>query len=355
MSGTDSGRRAYLGSYTSAGGRGITTAAVDPDTGALTVTGHTDAVADPSYLALGPGAGMLYAVSETEDGHAVALSLADPDRPAPAGPAVSVEGAGPTHLTCAAGQLITANYTSGSISCLPLRPDGTLGARPAVLPHEGSGPVRERQEGPHAHAVVADASWRWLLAVDLGADAVWVYRLDHAGAAPRHHARTPLRPGSGPRHLAFHPRGDRAYVINELDSTVTCCRWDRDTGTLEPAGTVGTLPGDAGGTGGGAKENYPSELVVSADGRWAWAANRGHDSIAVLALDPDGEGMEPVTTVPCGGHWPRDLALDPAGRRLYAANERSGDVTWFDLDPDTGVPHRAGSVGVPAATCVVFG
>ncbi|WP_101256008.1 lactonase family protein [Streptomyces barkulensis] len=351
MDGSGGGRRAYIGSYTSAGGRGITTAAVAPATGALTVLHHTDAVPDPSYLVPGPGGGMLYAVSETEDGRAAALSLADPDRPSPAGEPVSVEGAGPAHLTCAAGQLITANYTSGSVSSLPLRPDGTLGAQPAVLSHSGRGPVGGRQEGPHAHAVVADASWRWLLAVDLGADAVWVYRLDHTAAALRPHGRTPLRPGSGPRHLAFHPRGDRAYVVNELVSTVVCCRWDRASGVLEPAGEVGTLPAGSGAEGG----NHPSELVISADGRWAWAANRGHDSVAVLALEPHGAGMELVTTVPCGGHWPRDLALDPAGRRLYAANERSGDVTWFDIDPDTGVPHRAGSIQAPAATCVVLG
>ncbi|HEX5568271.1 MAG TPA: lactonase family protein [Streptomyces sp.] len=348
MGGTSGGRRAYIGSYTSAGGRGITTAAVAPDTGALSVLHHTDAVPDPSYLAPGPGADMLYAVSETAAGAAAALSLADPDRPRPSGALVSVGGAGPTHLACAAGQLLTANYTSGSVSSLPLRPDGTLGERTAVLPHHGSGPVRERQEGPHAHAVVADASERWLLAVDLGTDSVWTYRLDPTGAAPRPHGRTPLRPGSGPRHLAFHPRGGRAYVINELESTVTTCRWDGATGTLEPYEEVRTLPEGAQG------ENHPSELVLSADGRWAWAANRGHDSIAVLALDPHGDGMELVTTVPCGGHWPRDLALDAAGRRLYAANERSGDVTWFDLDPGTGVPHRAGAIEVPAATCVVL-
>ncbi|MFD1829724.1 lactonase family protein [Streptomyces desertarenae] len=351
MDGTGGGRRAYIGSFTSAGGRGVTTAAVDPGTGALTVLHHTDAVPDPSYLVPGPGAGMLYAVSETEDGRVAAFSLADPDRPAPVGAPVPVGGSGPTHLTCAAGQLITANYTSGSISSLRLRPDGGLSGPPTVLPHHGGGPVRDRQEGPHAHAVVADPSWRWLLAVDLGTDSVWTYRLDHAGAAPRPHGQTPLRPGSGPRHLVFHPRGEWLYVINELDSTVTCCRWDRASGALEPAATVRTLPDGAGAAG----ENHPSELVVSADGRWAWAANRGHDSIAVLALEPHGADMELVTTVSCGGHWPRDLALDPAGRRLYAANERSGDVTWFDLDPATGTPHRAGSIEVPAATCVVFG
>ncbi|MEE1927234.1 lactonase family protein [Streptomyces sp. TRM 70351] len=348
MAGTGSGQRAYIGSFTSAGGKGVTTAAVDPGSGALSVLGHTDAVADPSYLAVAPGAGVLYAVSETADGRAAAFSLADPARPVLLEDPVPVGGDSPTHLTVAAGQLFTANYGSGSVSALPVRPDGTLhAARRTLQQHQGAGPDGSRQEGPHAHAVVADAGWRWLLAVDLGTDSVWTYRLDHAGAAPGPHREASLRPGSGPRHLAFHPGGDRAYVVGELDSTLTACRWDSETGTLEPVGETSTRPARARG------DNYPSALVLSADGRFAWVANRGDDTIAVLALG-DGADTELLTTVDCGGHWPRDLAVDPAGRRLYAANERSGDVTWFTVDPATGTPHRGGTVPVPAPTCVVF-
>ncbi|MEU4896864.1 lactonase family protein [Streptomyces sp. NPDC044780] len=344
MAVTGGGRRAYIGSFTSEGGAGITVAEVDDETGAVRIRNSTDVVANPSWLALAPGGRVLYAVSETDDGAAAAWDVGQ-DPPALLGEPVPVGGAAPTHLALAGGQLLTANYGSGSVSALPVLADGRLGEPTAVLRHEGSGPDPERQRGPHAHAVAPDPSGGWLLAVDLGIDAVRVYALP----GPRAHREVRLRPGSGPRHLAFHPRGDRAYVVNELAPTITTCRWDAASGALEPLGETRVLPHGTDG------QSYPSEVVVSRDGRFVWAANRGHDSIATLALDTPGDRMELVTTTPCGGHWPRHLTLDPSGRRLYAAHERSGDVTWFDIDPSTGVPRRGGSVPVPAASCVVFG
>lgn len=348
MGGTDAREpvRAFIGSFTSAGGRGILAADVDPDTGALTVTGATDALPDPSYLALaGP---VLYAVSETEEGVAAAFDVTGAV-PRPLGAPASVRGAGPTHVAVTAGHVLTANYTSGSVTTLPIAADGSLGAATDVARHEGSGPVTDRQSGPHAHQVLPAPGGRRAVAVDLGADSVTIYTLDAATGALRPHGETALKPGTGPRHLAFHPSGAYAYVLNELEPTLTVCRWDADTGTLEPLGEAAVVPAGAGGP------SYPSEVVVAPDGRFLWVAVRGDDTIAVLALDPSGERAEFRTAVDCGGRWPRDLALDPSGRRLYAANERSGDVTWFDLDPETGVPHRAGSVDAPAASCVVFG
>ncbi|MFJ9848533.1 lactonase family protein [Streptomyces sp. NPDC101150] len=353
MGTTDNGLRAYIGSFTTAGGPGITTADVDPATGALVPRHSTDAVPNPSYLTAGPDGRHLYAVSELPEGAAAAFALT-PQGPEPLGPPVPVGGADPTHLTLAAGHLITANYSSGSVSSLPVRADGILGDRAAVLPHQGSGPRHDRQEGPHAHAVLPDPSGRWLLSVDLGTDSVRVCAFEGADGALTVRDEVALRPGSGPRHLAFHPRGDRAYVINELDPTVTLCRWDADRGTLTPLGETRLLPDGSAAEDSVTGATFPSELVVSPDGRFAWAANRGHDSISVLALDASGDAATLRTTVPCGGHWPRDLALHPDGRHLYAANERSGDVTWFTLDPDTGVPARSGSVDAPAASCVLF-
>ncbi|MFF4952187.1 lactonase family protein [Streptomyces chattanoogensis] len=348
MGTTNGGGYAYIGSFTTAGGLGITTAAVDPATGALRPQHSTGAVPNPSYLAPSPDGRHLYAVSELPDGAAAAFALT-PEGPAPLGPAVPVGGADPTHLTLAAGRLFTANYSSGSVSSLPVRADGTLGGPAAVLPHQGSGPQTDRQEGPHAHAVLPDPSGRWLLSVDLGTDSVRVCAVDGGDGTLTVRAEVALRPGSGPRHLAFHPRGDHAYVINELDPTVTLCRWDADRGALTPLGETPLLPEGVATDG-----TFPSELVVSPDGRFAWAANRGHDSISVLALGPSGDTATLRTAVPCGGHWPRDLALHLTGRHLYAANERSGDITWFTLDPRTGIPTRAGSVDAPAASCVVF-
>ncbi|MEU1228319.1 lactonase family protein [Streptomyces sp. NPDC005828] len=347
--GTDQGRsgvRAYIGSFTSAGGRGVLAADVDEATGALTVTGAGDAVADPSFLALaGP---VLHAVSETDAGAVAAFDVTGP-APRPLGAPVPVDGAGPTHLALAAGHLLTANYTSGSVTALPLAEDGT--ARPAttVLRHEGGGPVADRQSGPHAHQVLPDPSGDWVVSVDLGTDSVRICALDPATGRLTLHGETVLRPGTGPRHLAFHPAGTHAYVLNELEPTLTVCRWDAAQGVLEPLGETPVVP--EGTTG----PSYPSEVVVSPDGRFLWAAVRGADTLAVFTLGADGAEARLVATVPCGGTWPRDLTLAPSGRHLYAANERSGDVTWFTLDPETGVPTRAGAIEAPAASCVVFG
>ncbi|MEO3978299.1 lactonase family protein [Streptomyces sp. CAU 1734] len=342
--------RAFIGSFTSAGGRGIVAVTVDPETGALTETGFCDAVADPSYLALAATetrGTVLYAVSETSEGAVAAFDIRGA-APRPIGGRVPVCGAGPTHLAVSAGHLLTANYGSGSVSVLPLESGGEPASASGILQHEGTGPDPDRQQSPHAHQVLPDPGGRWVLGVDLGTDSVLVYALDTGAGELTRHGETALRPGTGPRHLAFHPAGRHAYVLNELEPTLTVCRWDAEKGLLEPLSEIPVLPEGTEGP------SYPSEVVVSRDGRHLWAANRGHDSISVLALDASGERAELVTTVPCGGHWPRDLTLDPAGRRLYAANERSGDVTWFDIDPGTGVPRRAGSLAAPAASCVIF-
>ncbi|MFG3346300.1 lactonase family protein [Streptomyces sp. NPDC048018] len=338
--------RAFIGSFTSAGGPGVLAAAWDADSGALHVTGASDGVADPSFLAL--DGDVLYAVSETEQGAVAAFDVTGP-APRPLGAPVPVGASGPTHLAVVGGHVLTANYTSGSVSALPRGAGGTLGAPTGRLHHEGSGPVAERQAGPHAHQVLPDPGGRWVLAVDLGTDSVTISALDPATGALRPHGAAALRPGTGPRHLAFHPAGTHAYVLNELEPTLTVCRWDPENGVLTPLGETPVVPD---GTTGPA---YPSEVVAAPDGRFLWAAVRGTDTLAVLALDHGGDTARLVATVPCGGRWPRDLALAPSGRHLYAANERSGDVTWFTVDPEQGVPERAGSVPAPAASCVVFG
>ncbi|MEJ8645569.1 lactonase family protein [Streptomyces sp. MS1.HAVA.3] len=340
--------RAYVGSFTSGGGRGVTTAAVHPRTGALTPLSVT-AAEDPSYLAVARDTGLLYAVNETERG-AVTAFRPTTEGLTPLGAAVRVGGSGPTHLSVAGRRLLTANYTSGSVSSLPLAADGSLGGPARVLAHRGSGLDADRQEGPHAHQVLPDPTGRWVLSVDLGTDAVRVCALDAATGELRVHAETTLRAGTGPRHLAFHPDGAVAYVLHELEPQVTVCRWNGAAGRLEPVGEVPVAPAGAS----GAVRAYPSAVVVSPDGRFVWVAVRGADAVVTLSLADGAEKPRLTGAVDCGGDWPRDLAVDPSGRRLYAANERSGDVTWFDVDPLTGQPHRAGSVAVPAATCVVF-
>ncbi|WP_030604120.1 lactonase family protein [Streptomyces achromogenes] len=336
-------RRAFIGSFTAAGGPGLVTAEVAPGGGALTLLSAVKDVPDPSYLALAPDGNTLYAVSETAEGAVAAYRVAG-DRPEPAGAPVPVGGSGPTHLGLYAGHVLTANYGCGSVTAVPLRPDGSLAGAPSGrLQHTGSGPHDRRQRGPHAHQAQPDPSGRWAVSVDLGTDSVRVCTL--VDGSPAVHREFALRPGSGPRHLAFHPDGGHAYVVNELTPTVTVCRWDAEGGTLRPLTEVPVLreapAGDA----------YPSGIVVSPDGRFVWTATRGEDVLSVLAVEAD--GLRLTGTVPCGGHWPRALA-EHAGF-LYAANERSGDVSWFAVDPTTGIPRYDGSVRVAAASCVVFG
>ncbi|MFE1289425.1 lactonase family protein [Streptomyces sp. NPDC058751] len=339
-------QRAFIGSFTAAGGLGVLTADVDPDTGALTVLSAVDDVPDPSYLALAPAHDVLYAVSETVEG-AVAAYRVDGDKPELTGPPTRT-GDSPTHLGVLDGHVLTADYGSGGVSVVPVRPDGGLApAVSGVLRHTGSGPYAQRQRAPHAHQVQSDPTGRWAVSVDLGTDSVRVCALD--GGTLTLHRETVLRPGSGPRHLAFHPRGGHAYVLNELAPTLTVCRWDAAEGSLRPVGETPVLSAAPDG------DAYPSGIVVSPDGRFVWSAVRGRDTVSVFAVGEAGERLTLVTEVPCGGVWPRALALDPSGRFLYAANERSGDVTWFTVDPDTGVPLRGGSVEAPAASCVVLG
>ncbi|MGW4024720.1 lactonase family protein [Streptomyces sp. NPDC005009] len=340
----DGRRRAFIGSFTAAGGPGIVTAAVAPGSGALTVLSTVNVVPDPSYLALSSDGRMLYAVSETAEG-AVAAFRVTTDGPQPAGRPVRVDGSGPTHLSLFAGHVLTANYGSGSVSVVPVRPDGGLAPVSGVFRHSGSGPHPQRQQGPHAHQVQPDPSGRWAVGVDLGTDSVRVCALSGGVLAP--HREIALRPGSGPRHLAFHPDGSYAYVLNELSPTLVVCRWDAADGALRPLAEVPVLPGAPAG------DAYPSGVAVSPDGRFVWTATRGEDVLSVFAVEGEGKALTPLTTVPCGGHWPRAITVSDGV--LYVANERSGDVTWFALDPDTGVPRRAGSVPVPAASCVVTG
>ncbi|MFJ2823432.1 lactonase family protein [Streptomyces toxytricini] len=344
------GRRAYIGSFTTGGGNGITTAAVDPATGALTPLAAADGIVNPACLAVGGEGRFLYAVSDSDDGEGVVAAyrtaaggLVPLGRPAPVG------GRGPTHLGLAGGRLLTAHYASGSVSSLRLGADGSPAGDPYVLAHEGSGPDPDRQAGPHAHQVLADPSGRWVLSVDLGTDSVRVCTLDPATGTLRLHTETALPAGSGPRHLAFGPGGGTAYVVHELQPLLTVCRWDAAAGRLDPAGAVPLGSSEAAG-----EREYPSVGLVSGDGRFLRVAVRGSNVLHTFALSGDAGEPRHVQTVPCGGSWPRDLAADPSGRRVYVSNEWSGDVTWFETAPKTGRLSRSGQAEVPAAACVVF-
>ncbi|WP_234995818.1 lactonase family protein [Streptoalloteichus hindustanus] len=344
--------RAYLGSYTTgdARGTGLSLLTADPASGQLTLDGGVDVGPDPTFLALSPGGDVLYAVNQQDQGKVVAVRLTG-DRPAVINSQSSL-GASPCHVSAHpdGGHVFAGNYRSGSVVVHPVRPDGGLAEPSDSARHTGSGPDPDRQEGPHVHQVLADPSGNWVLAVDLGTDSVVGYGFDRAAGRIGRHGVTAFRPRSGPRHLAFHPDGRTAYVVGELDSTITVCAWDAERGQLSPGQVVSTLPPGWTGT------NYPSEIVLSADGRFCYAANRGHDSVAVLAVEEQGRRLRLLWATPTGGAWPWHIAIDPAGNHLYASNWRGHSVTRFRVDESTGALLPGQDVlATGSPVCLVFG
>jgi 6-phosphogluconolactonase len=215
--------------------------------------------------------------------------------------------------------------------------------------HKGTGPDPDRQEGPHAHQVLPDRDGKHILAVDLGTDSVYSYRLSAEGKLTLA-STAKLKAGAGPRHLAFHPSGKFAYVANELDSTIVVAAYDSARGVLTPGQRQTTLPPGAPTT----PRNYPAEVLVSADGRFVYLSNRGHDSVAVFAVADGGARLTLVEARSVGGKYPRHISLDSSGRFLFAANQNSGTVTSFKVDQSTGRLTPSGTpLKTPIPVCVV--
>ncbi|MFD8836274.1 lactonase family protein [Streptomyces griseofuscus] len=342
----DGPRPLYVGTYTSVpgGGTGIGLASYDPESGLITGSGTLTGVPDPSYLAVHPDGRTLYAVDERQDGGVTAVRLADRQVLGTR----STGGAGPCHLSVhpSGRWLLSANYTSGSVAVHPIDGSGALGERTDLVTHTSPKPG-PGQEGPHAHQFRTGPDGRNLLAVDLGTDTVYTYRLDSAKGTLTEVSQAHTRPGAGPRHLTFHPGGRHAYLANEVDDTVVVCAYDPATGRL----TIGE-PQSTGAT--GDVTNYPAQLLVTADGRYAFLANRGHNSLARYAVEADGARLRLLGTVPVGGDFPRQIAFSPDGRLLFAANQRSGTVTVFHVDADRGELRSAGEpFASPVAVCAL--
>lgn len=310
---------ALIGSYTSASpaGRGLEVA-VRTETGVLEPSGVVEGVPDASFVAWSPDHRHLYVTNETAEGSITAVDLSG-DGPVVLGSRPS-GGAGPTHVSVHPDgeYLLTANYTDGTVAVHRRNPDGTIGENTAVVQHPGA--------EPHAHQVLVDPSGLWVVAVDLGADAVFVHALDTTAGTLTQHQHLELPAGTGPRHLAFH--GDRAYLLAELKSEITVLAWDPDTGQFTPGQVIGTREPGADG------ENFPAEVAVSRDAQYVYASNRGDNTIATFAVTDD--GLEFRGTTPTGGDWPRHFALDPEETSVYVANQRSGAITRLARDPGSG-------------------
>jgi len=342
----------YVGTYTNGSSEGIYHIQFDDESGEAKLVGLAGTATNPSFLAFHPREPVLYACARTPEGDAALAFRVDSTTGAltalgqqPAG------GKGPCHVAVSPDGAVVAiaNYGDGTLTVYPTAPDGGLLPASAFFQHEGSGPNEKRQTGPHAHSVNFDASGKFLVVADLGIDKLMVYKREGNavvlndppfGAAPA---------GGGPRHFAFHPTIPAAYGVNEMGNTVTLYAWDAETGALEAQQTVPTLPEDFDG------ENTTADIEVHPSGRFVYASNRGHDSIAMFRVDAKSGELTPRGQTKTGGARPRNFTQDPTGKYLLAANQDTNDIFVFRIDQDTGALTPTGQrIEVGSPVCLVF-
>ena len=348
------GSLVYFGTYTGAQSQGIYVSRFDSATGTLSAPHLAAETRNPAFLAVSPDEHHLYAVSEmSKTGAVSAFAINDKTGRLTLLNQQFSGGGGPCHLAVdATGKcLLVANYGSGSIAALPIHADGSLGAATTTLQHSGSGANPQRQAGPHAHFSLPSPDNRFTLDCDLGLDKVFINHLD--APAARLTANDPpfarVAPGSGPRHFVFSPDGKFVCLINEMGGTITVFRYAATNAAMTWVQTISTLPKDF------STNNTCAEIALHPNGRFLYGSNRGHDSIAVFALDQKTGRLTLVEHQSTLGRTPRHFAIDPAGRWLLAENQASDSVVVFAIDPDTGKLKPTGqSITIGAPVCGVF-
>lgn len=358
MSSTANHPLVFIGTYTEREGsesKGIYVYELNLSSGELTRERKVEGVMNPSYLALHPQRSFLYAINEVEsfagaESGGVSAFALDPESGelTPLN-AQSSGGKSPCYISVEqTGRFaLVANYSGGNVAMLPIHADGRLGAASDVAQHSGSSLHPERQTAPFLHSIVPDPTNRFAIAADLGTDKLVIYKLDLEEGKLKMHAEVSVKPGSGPRHTIFHPNGEYLYLINELNSTLNVYRYDADQGRLEEVQSISTLPPDFEG------ENLCADLHIQ--GKYLYASNRKHDTIAWFLIDEDTGRLSNQGEVSSGGKEPRNFAIDPTGSFLLAAHEKSDNVVTFQIDPATGKPLVTGlEIKVSQPVCVKF-
>lgn len=340
-------------------GKGIHLVQLDLDTGEMEGVGLIEGVPNPSFLALDPSRRFLYAVNELKEfegapSGAVSAFSVDPNSGALTHiNSKPTHGTDPCHLTVhpTGAYVLVANFASGSVCVLPILEDGSLGDATDVVQHQGSSVDPIRQAGPHAHAVTLDDSGRYVFVPDLGLDKLMVYQfeLDRGALEPADPPWLEVCPGAGPRQLVLGAQGRYAYLINELDSTITVLRCDLSAGILGDIQTISTLPPAFEGA------STCAELQISPSGDFLYASNRGHDSIVFYAIDGEAGTLALIGHEDTRGRNPRHFALSPGGEFLLVANQDSDNLVAFKVDPSSGELVPTGhTVPVPTPVCVRF-
>ena len=351
----------YVGTYTQEGSKsqGIYAFRFDPATGHSTALGLAAETTNPSFVAVHPSGRFLYAVNELgnykgpNSGGVSAFSIDRETGKLTFLNEVPSRGADPCYIIVdkAGKNVLVANYTGGSVAVFPIGEDGRIGEAVSFVQHTGHGADPKRQEGPHAHSIDLSPDNRLAFVDDLGLDELLVYKFDSGKGSltPNDPPFVKMAPGSGPRHFALHPSGKFGYVVAEMASTVTALSVDLKTGKLERLQTLSTLPADFKG------ENDDAEVHVHPSGKFVYTSNRGHDSIAVFAVDAKKGTLTRVDDVPTQGKIPRSFEIDPTGQFLFAENSKSDNIVVFRIDQKTGRLAATGQVlEVGSPVCVKF-
>jgi len=350
----------YVGTYTRRASKGIYAWKFQVSPAKATPIGLVGETSNPSFLLVHPNRKYLYAVNEDSRfqgqpaGSVSAFAIDPATGQLTLLNQVSTHSPGPCHLALDKTNkwLFVANYGGGSVTEFPVHADGSLGEDSAFIQHRGSSVDASRQTAPHAHGTFVSPDYRFLLVPDLGLDQVLTYRLDAAKGTltPGDPPFSKIAPGSGPRHLAFHPNGKWVYVASEMAATVSAFTYDAAHGHLQDLlQTVSMLPQDYGGP------KAAAEIAVSPGGNFLYASNRGHDSIAVYAIDAAKGTLTKIDYIMTEGKTPRNFAIDPSGDFIFAANQDSGNVVVFRRNTEKGKAVATGvTLDVANPVCVVF-
>ncbi|WP_240928383.1 lactonase family protein [Thalassoroseus pseudoceratinae] len=346
----------FVSAFTSGNEGAIHAYSFDQKTGKLSLLNRTTDVENPFFLAISPNGEFLYSIDAekfggTENEFVAAYKINGRDGKLTRLNRQSALGTASCYLDVdATGKtVVVANYSTGSIAALPIEKDGSLGKAASFLQHTGSSVDPKRQTGPNAHCIVVSPDHRFALAADLGIDKILVYRLKANTAemtANPAQAFVKLPPGSGPRHLTFHPNGRRVYVVNELSNTIAFFNYNADDGTLEKKQVISTLPKEFSG------RTHTADVKITPDGRFLYATNRGHDSIAIYKIAEDGR-LTLSRIAPSLGSGPQNLLVTPNGRWVLCANMPGNNLVVFAIDSDTGALTPTGEpVSIPKPSCI---
>ncbi len=349
----------FIGTYTHKDSAGIYAARFDSDTGELSITGETGGIVNPSFLAIHPSGKYLYAVAEINDfegnpsGGVTAYSVDAATGGLAELNSASSQGGGPCHLVVdgSGKYVLAANYGSGGLGVIALNDDGSLGEATQKIQHEGSSVNPRRQKGPHTHSINLDPNSDLAFAPELGIDKLLIYRLNTSTGQliANDPPSVSVEPGAGPRHFDFHASGKYVFLLNEIGNTLTSYAYDSAGGVLTEIQTESTLPADWDGS------SHTADVHVHPSGRFIYASNRGHDSLAIFEIDADTGRMTFVELESTRGNTPRNFAIDPTGKWILAANQDSDDIFVFALDESTGkLTYSGNSAKVSMPVCLKF-